>query len=379
VQTKDATVSVVGTVFLVSIETAGSRVAVIEGVVQVEQNADSKKLKPGEQVATSPAMQVVPIPELIKWSRNAASYLALLQQSLTALQPPPVIVRPPVAAVQNVPAANEAFEVASIRSMPAPGGGGRGGDLLSGYPPSCYGVPQVDPKRFAISNTTLYHLITLAYGKSCEFWELLPPTDGLSGGPGWVRADRWDVQAVIPEGSPSYTAQQFRRGEAPKLQKMIQTLLADRFKLVLRKETKEMPVYLLTVGKDGPKFTEWKEGDRVTLGAFNVGPNRDNTYLVARIAGNKGSMTDLSHLLQSATLRPVLNRTGLQGDFNFEFLYAPTADRFPELANSGRLPFLPSPSLFTSIEENLGLKLEAARAPVELLVIDHVEKPLPNQ
>jgi hypothetical protein len=142
VETKDMTVSVVGTVFLVKAEEEGSRVAVIEGEVRVEQPSGARQLHPGDQVATSPSMVPVTVSEEISWSRNAEAHLALLQETLAT------------ARSQQTP---ERFDVVSIKPFvaPAPGPGVRGGGGGAfGGPggPSCFsGNLQLDPGRVFVA------------------------------------------------------------------------------------------------------------------------------------------------------------------------------------------------------------------------------------
>src|SRR6185295_15814841 len=155
------------------------------------------------------------------------------------------------------------FEVASIRpsgqpvalngEVPARTGGNAPEGNGCGGP----GSTQVDPSRFVITNITLQNLITRAYSQ----WTKprggcfgVGETKTLWGGPDWVRSQEWDIQAVLPPGSPKYNATEFLNGNAPVLEEMVQSLLAERFQLVLRKETKEIPVYFLTVAKGGPMF-----------------------------------------------------------------------------------------------------------------------------
>jgi uncharacterized protein (TIGR03435 family) len=149
------------------------------------------------------------------------------------------------------------FEVASVRAVsPARGVGGRGGSGVAACGGGGNGPPQVEPQRFA-ATASLYTFIAWAYGKRCI---TLEAQDLLSGGPEWIKSDPFAVQALIPQGSPSYTRDQFMEGNAPRLQMMIQSLLADRFKLVLHNETKDMPIYSLTVAKNGAKLQSFKEG-----------------------------------------------------------------------------------------------------------------------
>jgi uncharacterized protein (TIGR03435 family) len=367
VQTKDVTVSVVGTVFFVNAEESGSRVAVIEGEVQVHGGVATTLLA-GEQVATNPAMPPIPVVQEIAWSRHVSEHLAQLQQSVPLLQQSTLgsTEVPP----QNVADSHERFEVASVRAAD-PAGGGRGQPGSGASTGPCVGGgPQIDPGRFAINGKTLYYLITAAYGMgSC-----LATFDRLSGGPGWIKSDLWFIQAAIPEGSPGYTVQQFNRGEAPNLQGMLQALLADRFKLALHRETKDVPVYALTVAKAGPKVRFWREGEPSPA----PGAGNSPSFMAAPgyIEGSRASMADLARALSMVAGRTVLDRTGLTGEFNYSFQFAPLNGGFLQAPPTADTSF--RPSLFTVLEEQLGLKLDSSRGPVEVFVIDHVEKPLEN-
>jgi uncharacterized protein (TIGR03435 family) len=147
---------------------------------------------------------------------------------------------------------------------------------------------------------------------------------------------------------------------------MLQTLLADRFKLKVHRETKEMPVYALLVGKNGPKFKE-SASDAVSAG--RGGPNGRNQY----IARTKATMEDLAQDIGNSFLvgRPVLDKTGLTGTYGYRIEATPQAwiDNNPELSDIG---------VFAAVQEQLGLKLEPQKAAVEILVVDHIEKPTQN-
>lgn len=149
---------------------------------------------------------------------------------------------------------------------------------------------------------------------------------------------------------------------------MLQTLLADRFKLKFRHETRETQVYTLTVGKNGPKMAAAKpiENSGVRLRGFG------------RVTGISATPLQLAETLSDVRLngrafldRPVLDRTGLGGIYNF------TLEWTPDPA-SGPAPDPAGPSIFTAVQEQLGLKLETARAPVEFMVIEKVERPTAN-
>src|SRR5437870_5189124 len=146
-------------------------------------------------MARSSVMESVPVIEEILWSRNVVAHLALLQQSALSIVPSSGTV------------AREAFEVASVRPTNSISGGGRGagGGNVSSRPAgepcgSPVSFPQIDPRRFSTTDTTLLALILWAYGKDCSIWR---GSDYLSGGPPWIKSDGFDIEALIPEGTPS--------------------------------------------------------------------------------------------------------------------------------------------------------------------------------
>jgi uncharacterized protein (TIGR03435 family) len=249
-----------------------------------------------------------------------------------------------------------AFEVASIKPLgpftPIPALG-----------PGCDGgFPRVEHNRFTVT-TTAFALITWAYGFNknggCSFVSV---GDFLTGGPDWIRSEKFEIRALMPEGSPDYTTSQFLNGAAPALERMISQMLADRFKLVMHTGTKDAPVYALVVAKNGPKLVA-SSGD-ITPRGRGPAPQPNVRVLRART-----SMTYLALSLVIEARRPVIDRTGLAGDFDFELTFAP----FNASATDST-----APDLFTAVQEQLGLRLESTRAPVDVLVIDHVEKPMPD-
>jgi uncharacterized protein (TIGR03435 family) len=273
-----------------------------------------------------------------------------------------VVSMPLVTAAQNQPLAFEVASVKPVASVPTGGPRGTTGVVIGA------GIPQLDNHRFWTTHATLYAMVKWAYGLMngpCAFSEC----DFLTGGPAWIRSDQFDVQAVMPDNSPLYTVPQFHNNQAPELHAMLQSLLADRFKLTVHRKMKVMPVYVLTVAKDGPKLVPAKAEDSKRIAMTG------NPAIAAsdrEIIGRKASIADLVNLLQlpGLTDRPVLDRTRLSGEFNFNAKFAPVDNN--ALGNTS------SPSIFTALQEQLGLKLEATRAPIEILVIDHAEKPTAN-
>src|SRR5262249_43937130 len=156
-------------------------------------------------------------------------------------------------------------------------------------------------------------------------------------------------------------------GEAPKLEIMIKNLLADRFHLAIHRETKEVPGYVLVVGKDGPKIRAFKESDvKVAPPTQRRGAGPATS---PRCSAQRRTMTDDAFMLGVMTRRPVLDKTGLTGEFTIDLEFAP-----PD-APAGDSS---APSIFTAVQEQLGLKLESSRVPAEIIVIDRAERPSEN-
>jgi uncharacterized protein (TIGR03435 family) len=290
-----------------------------------------------------------------------------------------------------------AFEVISIRPSgpaPAPLAGARGGGGGANSRPSKDGCVfdsfgysfQIDPRRFAANRTTLLHLLAVTVPNPFQGPEQHRPDLNcisltkvglLSGGPDWIRNDVWDVTATIPEGtgSPKLTD--------PVMQQMIKTMLAERFGLVLRRETREMPVYLLKVGKDGPKFNGRYRDPSGRDVLESVGPEggcwismrRDNSnsrYFAFKVCST--SMASLAADLSESLERPVLDRTGLAGPFAYFYGFR-DPDMVPQLAGVGEGGDRPPQE--KAIEE-IGLRVEESRALVEVWIIERAEKPSEN-
>jgi uncharacterized protein (TIGR03435 family) len=202
----------------------------------------------------------------------------------------------------------------------------------------------------------------------------------IEGGPDWISAERYSIAAKSPAPQP----------QAMMMGPMLQTLLEDRFKLQIRRLAREIPTWDLVVAKGGPKMTPFPEGSCVPGGppsaqttlepgqrrCRNVTQFRGTTMVLDAEGLTLDQLADV-HLFLAAQ-RPVVNKTGLTGRFNFTMEYAPPegtringglAD--PDAAST-------APSIFTAMQEQLGLKLESAKGRGEYLVIDRVEKPVEN-
>jgi len=268
-----------------------------------------------------------------------------------------------------------AFEVASVKpGNPALAVGPRvlNGDGATAFPACTGGFMQVDPQRFSATSTTLYTLITLAYGIRYSCF-IVSDASLLSGGPKWVLSERFDIEGVIPANSPTYTLQQLQAGAAPSLQAMLRNLLKERFKLELRHTTKDMRLYVLTAGAGPGKLSSARPEDAKRMG-LTIEPDENKEFIV-HVLANKSSVADFSHLIEPVTHTPVLDRTGFSGEFNIDVKFAVLEPFSGPLAG---LVGATSPTIFTELQQKLGLRLERTTAPVDAWVIDYAEKPSEN-
>jgi uncharacterized protein (TIGR03435 family) len=213
--------------------------------------------------------------------------------------------------------------------------------------------------------------------KSMLLWAYRVHDFQIAGGPGWISSDRWDIEAKTTAAAT-----------LEERQLMVQSLLHDRFKLALHREIKELPIYNLTVAKGGLKIQPNKEGSCLSPDPKSPGPAPGKTFMDycgtsgfgrCSMIGSSATMTELAESLSNPTAvgRTVVNQTGVEGRFRYNVNYAPELTATPE-------PGAPppacgdAPSIFTAIQDQLGLKLDSAKGPVEVLVIDRAEKPSEN-
>ncbi len=232
-----------------------------------------------------------------------------------------------------------AFEVVSVR--PVSSGGGRGGML------------NTTPGRVIGERVTGSMLIEQAYGLNYTQSEVI-------GAPGWLQTEKYDMEGKA-DGNPSKDQLMF----------MVQTALADRFKLKVHREAKEGPAYALVVAKNGPKIHQVQEGDPQPSGPtpppgtniLPIGGRMPMSVFARFLSGPMGTLLlDKTNPPQgrSKASRPVIDKTGLEGLYDFSLVAAPDDD------------------FLTVVQEQLGLKLEPTKAPIDVLIIDHIEKPDEN-
>jgi bla regulator protein blaR1 len=266
-------------------------------------------------------------------------------------------------------AALPVYEVASIR----PSKFGSGGIISWDFPPN----------GISAKNVTLQRVIQMAYG--VEDYQ-------ISGAPKWLNAETYNLEAK----TESHIADKLREltfeQRGVEQQPMLQALLADRCKLILHRESRELPVYALTIAKGGLKIQQAKPDNTYPNGMKDLnGHGHGNIMGFGRgsLTGQGVPIAFLARMLSQQQLgRPVLDMTGLKGDYDFALEWTPGEshrEMFKGTEVSGQEGSL-SPSsfdssgasIFTAIQDQLGLKLESQRGPVEILVIDHVERPSEN-
>jgi uncharacterized protein (TIGR03435 family) len=238
----------------------------------------------------------------------------------------------------------DAFEVATVKPADSEPNSGR-------Y------IKMDGNNRFVEKDYTLKLLIAAAY-------DLNPRT--ISGGPSWVDSEHYDILAVTPgEVQPTHDEQMT----------MLRSLLTDRFKLTFHREPKVFSIYELQVAKNGPKL---KASTAAADDPAVVGPGVVHPPQRVVLPGRNATTGSFVSLLQRAILdRPVVDKTGLSGRYDFDLEWAPDETQF-----NGGFPAPAvgetSPPLFEAIQEQLGLKLVATRGPVDALVVDQAARPTAN-
>ncbi len=213
--------------------------------------------------------------------------------------------------------------------------------------------------QFVARNHALKTLIAAAYNISPK---------AIAGGPAWIESEHFDILAKAPgEVRPNLDEQMA----------MLRRLLTDRFKLAFHREEKDMSIFTLTVAKNGPKLKESAaSADAPPEGAppliFVIYPER--VHLPARNA----TMAELASVMQRAALdRPVIDKTGLSGRYDFDLEWTPDDSQFG--GSLGKPPASESkPGLFTALQQQLGLRMVATNGPVETIVVDRAERPSDN-
>jgi uncharacterized protein (TIGR03435 family) len=245
------------------------------------------------------------------------------------------------------------FEVASIR-------------------PGCTRGLITSPGRVTLNCINLKTLVSRAYDHYASGPFVIHMFEPIEGGPDWTDTELYDINAKA-EGNPR-----------PDLMNgpMMQALLEDRFKLKIHSETRQVPGYALTVVKGGPKLQPSVEGTCAPYVEDSAPPSGkhfcDRAWLTGNVIINfpGASMKTLAQDLSFRVGRPVVDQTGLTGRFDFRVEFSP--DESTPTLHPPAVPNDAGTSIFTALQEQLRLKLEPAKEPLDVIVIDHVEQPSAN-
>jgi uncharacterized protein (TIGR03435 family) len=229
--------------------------------------------------------------------------------------------------------------------------------------------------NLSMVNLQLILLIEIAYGVS---------NDRISGEPGWVGSDRFDVEAKMDEEAAAAYEKLPKEQQETQRQLMVQSLLADRCKLKVHHETKILPTYALVIAKGGFKLKDADPNNtyanvKTPVGVPSAGMMRvmvmgPGYNLTAQAIPISRLVGQLSVMVRG----PVVDKTGLTGKYDFTLQWAPDQRAAPPDEN-GSLPQADSgPSIFTALQEQLGLKLESTKSPLDTIVVDHIERPSEN-
>lgn len=240
-------------------------------------------------------------------------------------------------------AALPSFEAVSIKTA-------------GGTEPTRLGIGAADASRWNASNVTLKMLICEAYG--LDDFQVL-------GGPDWIQGELFDVDAKVSDATAAQLQRMGLDERNRALDFMLQSMLADRFKLRLKRNTKKEHVFTLQVAEGGPKFKQ-ASGDN-TQGQTSL----SNGLIILTMQA--APVRRLCAILSLDLAEPVIDNTGLTGKYDFSLQYAPLTSRpDPSSPDPGRN------SIFKALREELGLKVESAEIPVEIVTINHIEDPTPN-
>jgi len=282
------------------------------------------------------------------------------------------------AQVSNANAPTLEYEVATIKTY-KPGSAEAGGGMRIGISNA--------PDGFTASGVTMQILVQFAFGVQ---------TFQISGGPDWLTSERFDVDAKMDSAVADALQKMSQDDRTAARQKMLQALLADRFKLTVQHDTKELPIYILVVGKNGTKL---KEVSPDAAAAVTPAPGRGGRGGSGSIlmGFDSGSLTlngtavpivALIRTLSQSLRRTVVDKTALAGRYDITLKWSPDDSggpgpgfAGPPSAGSptgpvagGGAPESSGPTLLVAIQEQLGLKLESGKGPVDMIVISHVEK-----
>jgi len=268
----------------------------------------------------------------------------------------------PASQSEATAAAGPRFEVASIKLYASDPAGWRLGHTIADPP---------NEGTFEATEITVERLVEMAFGVH-DSWL-------IQGGPSWFRSEKFDIQAKAGSAANQELSGLSKDQASALKHRMLQALLTDRLKLAVHRETQALPGYALVIAKSGPKLREASgiEGVEGQWGSNAQG----------QLSFRRTPMAKLAEFLSGTLGCTVVDHTGLKGNYNFtlQWRYPQTETETsgePEMGKPAtknpQMPDASTTSNFAAIQEQLGLKLEPAKNPVEVLVIDHIEKPSLN-
>jgi uncharacterized protein (TIGR03435 family) len=227
------------------------------------------------------------------------------------------------------------------------------------------------PERYSMTNVGLKQIIQNAYG--------LKMPDMISGLPGWADSAAFDIEAKMDaETIAALKAMPKEQADAQRRQ-MMQAMLADRFKLKVHLETKEIPIYSLVIAKGGFKLKDadpnntYADGIKGFDGVSHAGMM---TMGHGKLTAQAIQMSNLANNLTIQVHRLVVDNTGLKGKYDFTLQWAP--DDMSDGHDDAAAPTDSGPTIYTALQEQLGLRLDSTKGPVDAVVVDHVEMPTEN-
>lgn len=230
------------------------------------------------------------------------------------------------------------------------------------------------PDGFSCSGLPVKMLIAFAYNMK-EFQ--------ISGGPGWIDSDRYDIEAKMDESTIAALKKLPPEQAVEQRRQMVQSLLAERFNLKVSHSSKELPIYALVVAKNGPKLK--KTADLPAgpgPGPGGPGPKSMMRFGMGELTATAAPMSLLADQIARQVGRKVVDKTGLEGRYEFTLHWTPDQQGLAAGPADSPGPAAAAdssaPSIFTALQEQLGLKLESQKGPVETLIIESVEKPSEN-
>jgi bla regulator protein BlaR1 len=300
-------------------------------------------------------------------SARASLFTALQQQLGLKLElqngPGEILVidhveKPAAPEAQGAYARAPVFQVASIKPSESVDGG----------------IGWFSPDQYTATGATLQTLLREAYGVQ---------DNQISGAPDWLNSEKYAIEAKMDKSVADEFVKLGPDQRDLERNRMLQALFAVRFKLSLHRETRDLPAYALVIAKNGPKLQEARPGDTYPNGIKDIyGKGHGDVMSIRRgqLTGQGVSIGDLVQMLSQLQLgRIVLDKTGLKAKYDFTLQWTPDTNHGPtgsrQRADNTPPPESSGPSIFTTIQEQLGLKLESQTTPVEMLMIDHAERP----